>query len=708
MASDLARRVAITGMGAVGSFGIGCGALWDALGAGRRTFAPCTRYRGSLPCAEAVRPDLRRMLKTGQTSRMSLVSQFAIAAVHLALDQGRLATGKGAAGRVIGIVYGTSHGPAATTQEIYDDLIDRGAAAVKPRAFQESVFNAPASLASIQFGLKGPIQVLAASASAPVVLQQAQILLAHPGVDAVIALCADELCEAVQSALRALRWHRPAPETDEPSSPRPRRGAISSEGAAALLLERADDAAARCAPALAEMAGAVSTNDAWQLVRPAPDARGLVAAVHGCLADAEATPAEVDIILRAVSHNDVDDRLQAEAARSVFGGAVPPVASTTDDIGHAMGAAGMFDVALAVEMMHRGRGPRFPGRDRCARGANRIRPVHQRRPERHVRSRADPEFDMVRTALVFPGQGTQFAGMGRGLVDAPMVSETIEKCARDTDLPVRNFVLSTPDSALRETERAQPAIFALSLGVARAVLDAGVRPSLFAGHSVGHFSALAASGAVRHGDAARLVAERGQLMAASGARRPGGMGVVHGLDLRTVTETLDASGLPLWPAVVNLPRQITVSGERGAIEEGRCLLSALGGKWRELNVSGAFHSPLLDAEAEAFAIRVDTVDIAAPSAPVLRNRDGVALTRTKCIRDDLKRHMTQPVRWVAIMDALRDSGTSLVIEAGPGRVLSGLIRRHVPGLAVMTTESPSALRRAIDVAAGSRSRGSAR
>ena len=354
MAPDLARRVVITGAGVIGSFGIGTEALWDALGAGKRTFAPCSRFRGTLPCAEAMKPDLRRMLKTGQTSRMSLVSQFAIAAVHLALTQARFPAGKGAAGTTIGIVYGTSHGPAATTQEIYDDLIDRGAAAVKPRDFQESVFNAPASLASIQFGLKGPIQALAASVCAPAVLQQAQMLLARPGVDAVIALCADELCEAVQSALRVLRWHRPALRPDEPSSSRPPRGAVSSEGAAALLLERADDARARDVPALAEVAGAVSTNDAWKLVRPAPDARGLIAAVHGCLADAEATPDDVDVILSAFSNNDVDDRLLATALRSVFGRAVPPVASMTNHIGHAMGAAGMLDVTLAAEIVRRG------------------------------------------------------------------------------------------------------------------------------------------------------------------------------------------------------------------------------------------------------------------------------------------------------------------------------------------------------------------
>ena len=364
MASDLARRVAITGAGVIGSFGLGTRALWDAFGTGGVKFAPCTRYRGKLPSAEAVKPDLRRMLRSGQTSRMSLVSQFAIAAVHLALSQAGLLAGKRDAGEAVGIVFGTSHGPAATTQEIYDDLIERGPAAVKPRAFQESVFNAPASLASIQFGLKGPIQVLAASVCAPAVLQQAQMLLAHPGVDAVIALCADELCEAVQAALRVLRWHRPADVAGATSSSRPGRGAVSSEGAAALILERGDDAVARHARILAEMAGAASTNDAWKLVRPAPDGRGLIAAMHECLADAEAVPNDVDMILASSANTDVDDRLEAAAVRSVFGDAPPPTASTRNDIGHAMGVAAMLDVVLAVEMVQRGCAPkalRAPG-----------------------------------------------------------------------------------------------------------------------------------------------------------------------------------------------------------------------------------------------------------------------------------------------------------------------------------------------------------
>ena len=364
MTPDLARRVAITGVGVVGSFGSGTGALWDCVDGGGAKFAPSSRCPGALPrapgalpCAEAARPDLRRTLRFARVSRMSLVSRFAIAAVHPALLQAGLLSDRGTVERVVGMVYGTSNGPAAAVREIHDDLLERGPAAVKPRVFQESVFNAPASLASIQFGLTGPIQVLATSTCAPPILHQAQILLARPDVAAVIALCADELCEAIQSALRLLRWHAPRAEAGAPSPPASGRGAVLSEGAAALVLERGADAVARDAVSLAEMAGAASTSDAWELVRPARDGRGLAAAINGCLADAEVSPGDVDMILSGSANTDVDECLEAAAVRSVFGAAAPPVVSTKGHIGHAMGAAAMFDVALGMEMFRRGRAP---------------------------------------------------------------------------------------------------------------------------------------------------------------------------------------------------------------------------------------------------------------------------------------------------------------------------------------------------------------
>ena len=311
---------------------------------------------------------------------------------------------------------------------------------------------------------------------------------------------------------------------------------------------------------------------------------------------------------------------------------------------------------------------------------------------------------MVMTALVFPGQGSQYAGMGRGLMALSEVAATVEECSRETALPIGSYVLTASDPVLRATERAQPAIFALSVGLARALLNEGVRPVLLAGHSIGHFAALAVSGALRLGEAARLVALRGRLMAAGGRRRAGGMAVVSGLDGPVVTRALADSGLPVWPAAINLPAQVTVSGDRDGLEEARTLFTGLGGRWRRLNVSGAFHCPLLDPEAADFAGEVDSIDIGDPSTPILRNCDGAAMSRAGCIHADLGRHMTAPVHWVAVMEALLDAGVGLVVEAGPGKVLTGLMRRHTRRLTVMSTDHPRSVRRAVQAVATHESR----
>ncbi|WP_423908147.1 beta-ketoacyl synthase N-terminal-like domain-containing protein [Candidatus Spongiihabitans sp.] len=356
MAPDLDRHIAITGIGAIGSFGIGVDALWSHLDADRLDFKPCSRYQSKLLCAEAAKPNLRRLLRSSQLSRSPLVSQFAIVAVHLALEQAGIAADMRGSGQSMGLVYGTSNGPGAATQEIYDDLIERGPASVKPRVFQESVFNAPASLVSIHFGLKGPVQSLASGCCGHSVLYQAQMLLARPEVGAVIALCSDELCEATQSALRVLRWQAAAsPVGGSPAAKN--RGAISSEGAAALVLEPTDFALTRGGIPLAELAGAGFSNDAWQLAYPAEDGRGLAAAMTACLEDSDALPGDIDIILSATANTDVDDRLETAAIRSVFGDSIPMVATTKTNIGHAMGAATMLDTVLATEIIRRDKVP---------------------------------------------------------------------------------------------------------------------------------------------------------------------------------------------------------------------------------------------------------------------------------------------------------------------------------------------------------------
>ncbi len=301
----------------------------------------------------------------------------------------------------------------------------------------------------------------------------------------------------------------------------------------------------------------------------------------------------------------------------------------------------------------------------------------------------------MKTAILFPGQGSQSAGMGRRLLDFPQVISTIEECADATNLPLVDYVLHTPDTLLLETERAQPAIFALSVGVARVLLDKGIRPVLFAGHSLGHFSALAVAGVIELTVAAKLVASRGEIMSRADQRCPGGMAVVQNISAEAVMDVLKEAGLSLWVANCNLYDQIVISGCKKALKSAKRLFGDLGGRWTQLNVSGAFHSPLLDEEAAEFSVLIDDVEIRLPSVPVLCNSNGSVLESVSAIREDLKSHMTSLVRWVAVMDKLSEKGITLAIESGPGNILKGLMMHHDRNIQAMSTITRESINRAI-------------
>jgi 3-oxoacyl-(acyl-carrier-protein) synthase len=354
-----AQPIAITGIGVIGPFGATPDALWLAQGPQDGAFQPCSRFDNDLPSAEAQKIDLRVMLKSSQLSRAPLVSQFALAATHLALEQSGLLAGRHGKSSDVGIVFGTSGGPGAATQQIYDDLMEIGASGVKPRIFQESVFNAPASLVSIHFALSGPIQVVpGAGCSGAAVLYQAQLLLAQPGITAVIALCSEELCCAIQSGLRDMRWHAKFTDDGAVTS-----GGILGEGAVALILEKASFAKARGAIALAELAGVGLNNDAAALAFPDPEGGGLVAAIETCLDDAQAEFSDIDLVLTGSVSTAVDNQLEAAALGRIFGNVVPPQGSVKRSVGFMGGAAALIEVVLAVESLRRNERPACTGAD---------------------------------------------------------------------------------------------------------------------------------------------------------------------------------------------------------------------------------------------------------------------------------------------------------------------------------------------------------
>ena len=346
-------RAVITGLGLIGSWGTTLDDLWTAQQAGIADFVPASRSNNGLPAAEAQKPDLRRMLKSGQLSRAPLVSQYAIAATHMAVTQAGLMPRRGVRNSAFAIVFGTQTGPGVATRQIYDDLTETGPAGVKPRMFQESVFNAPASLISIHFGFAGPVQVVPlAGCSGTAVLFQAQMMLAQPDICAVLALCSDEICDPIQKGLHELKWH-----AGYDAKGRLTEGAVAGEGAVALILEAAGKARERGAPILAELAGVGLANDAAALARPAKDGRGLVAAIKTCLEDAQSNTDEIDMILTGSATTRVEDRLEQAALCSVFGNRQPIQGSSKRSTGHTMGVAALVEVALAIAAIIRGRAP---------------------------------------------------------------------------------------------------------------------------------------------------------------------------------------------------------------------------------------------------------------------------------------------------------------------------------------------------------------
>ncbi|WP_068089070.1 ACP S-malonyltransferase [Polycladidibacter stylochi] len=300
---------------------------------------------------------------------------------------------------------------------------------------------------------------------------------------------------------------------------------------------------------------------------------------------------------------------------------------------------------------------------------------------------------MNTTCWLFPGQGSQRQAMGKDFLQIPTFYKVIEEIETACNLPVTQYISSLRENDLKQTDRAQLSIFAMSMGVAACLQEKHLSSIAVAGHSLGHFSALTIAGVLDLKDASMLVRERGRLMLSANARQAGGMGVVQGLSETVVNDCLEKGDLDIWPANVNLFDQIVVSGRADQLNQAKDVLIAAGGRWIPLNVSGAFHTPLLDEEAEAFADIIDTVTFHKPERVVLSNSTGRILHSPEDIRDDLKKHMTSRVSWFQVMAKLSCLGISEYCEVGPGKVLTSLLLRHSRKTPVGSTGTPTLLNR---------------
>ena len=306
---------------------------------------------------------------------------------------------------------------------------------------------------------------------------------------------------------------------------------------------------------------------------------------------------------------------------------------------------------------------------------------------------------MDSVAFVFPGQGSQYVGMGRELSASSAAARRVfEEADEALGEALTELVFEGDSAQLELTVNAQPAILAASVAYLRALEEAWgtepgsrPRPRFYAGHSMGQYSALVAAGALRFADALRLVRERGHQMQASAS--DGAMAAVMGLDEARLPELQAAGTAPGSVSIANRNSagQVVISGPRDAIHGAAEAARSLGAKRAVvLPVTVAAHSPLMARAADAMRAVVASVDFADPAAPLLANADARQLASAEACRLELVAHLTTGVDWVATVETMWREGVRTFVEIGPGRVLTGLIKRIVPEAEVVAVDEPTA------------------
>ena len=284
------------------------------------------------------------------------------------------------------------------------------------------------------------------------------------------------------------------------------------------------------------------------------------------------------------------------------------------------------------------------------------------------------------TAFVFPGQGSQKVSMGHDLFTSSEVGKKYFDLANEImEIDIQNIIFNGPEEKLKETQYTQPAIYIVSVILGHILLEKGLQPDMVAGHSLGEYSACTLAGSLTFETGLSLVKLRAESMQDAGITNPGTMAAIIGMtdeDVISLCNTISSDESVVVAANFNCPDQVVISGDINAVHEAMGKASDLGARMaKELNVSGAFHSPLMEPAKKRLSAALDTIEINTAAMPVYANVTAQPTTEADELRSNLKNQLDCPVKWHKTIDNMKTAGATEMMEIGPGRVLQGLTRR---------------------------------
>jgi [acyl-carrier-protein] S-malonyltransferase len=298
-------------------------------------------------------------------------------------------------------------------------------------------------------------------------------------------------------------------------------------------------------------------------------------------------------------------------------------------------------------------------------------------------------------AHLFPGQGSQYTGMGKELAEKfPVARQIFEEADEALSFSISRLCFEGPEDALQLTENTQPAILSVSVAAFKVMQVEGLpAPSFVAGHSLGEYSALVAAGAISLADAVRTVRARGRYMQEAVPVGTGAMAAVLGGDRAAIEKACSeaSDGQVCATANINSPNQVVIAGNSEAVERAMELLKGIAKRVIKLNVSAPFHCSLMKPAQDRLAFELEQVAFSEPKAPVVTNVDARIATAPGDLRDALLRQVSSPVRWLDSMELVLSQGVSTFVEVGPGKVLSGLMRQINRDASCLNVEDSTSL-----------------